>query len=295
MKTIFITERPTQIITALAICEQLISSSEILIIVSNCYSDATGIVHRLKEAEPQISFNLTENYEMAIEYAAKQLPAHLFIHWDVGFGTQKRLRRLRKINADEKISVFEEGIGTYRHDIYTPLKRKVFQILGLPTNIGGSKYIDEIYVYDKYKYITNAKKLPNEIVAITNSLESFIYSKQNKLNHVFSDQGFTNELEKSLGDDCYIYLSNWNFDFTDLYEFAQENGLKILKLHPFCKMEIETNNFLVAPKSLPAEILISMASRLFNTITVYHQGSSVPIYISAKNVKFKQINLSHDK
>lgn len=286
MSTIFIIERPTQIITAITILEQLRIKNEGLIIAVNRFNDAKNIVDRFNEVEKTWSFELTENYQKAINQAAKKLPAHLFIHWDVGFRMQNHLRQLRKLNKNNKISVFEEGIGTYRQDIYPPLKKRIFRLLKLPTNIGGSKYIDDVYIYDKKRYISNAHTHPKETIEIYRSLETTIRERHRTLNYIFSSENFIRQLSEKHCRDCQIYLSNWNFSNQELTRFSSKGGIKVLKLHPHCETDYFSEDVLIAPKSLPAELLISAASQLFRNVTVYHKGSSVPLYIKSKNVKF---------
>jgi hypothetical protein len=289
VKTIFITERPTQIITAIAICEQLKLVNNIQIIVANCFSDASNIVDRFSKTERQITFRLHPTYEAALNVAINELPAHIFIHWDVGFGTQRRLRRLIKKNKGEKISVFEEGIGTYRQDIYKPLKKVIFNLLGLPVNVGGSRHISDIYVYNKEKYVQNAISRPETIYEISSSLQDMFARRIDQLLYVFSSEDFVASLEKNSNDRCTIYLASWEFDESELSELQIDDGIKILKLHPHCKTEPHLEDFLIAPKSLPAELLIIFANRVFKHLLIHHNGSSVPLYINAPNIVFKNL------
>lgn len=287
MKTIFVTERPTQIITALALCDNLDLKEEVQIIVANRFDDASKIVRRLSDTETRLNFRLVSNYDDAIEIAAGEQPTHLFIHWDVGFGTQKRLRRLKQNNTGLRISIFEEGIGTYRQDIYPPLKKLIFKMLGLPVNVGGSRYINDIYVYDREKYISNARVQPRDVIQINPRLVDVIAEKEAQLVFIFSGQELIEALEASDRSVCTIYLSDWHFKETDLEGLVPNRGARVLKLHPHCKAHLSKNDILIAPNSLPAELLVMVASRLFEFVIIYHHGSSVPLYISPRNVEFK--------
>lgn len=295
MKVVFVTERPTQILTSIAICEQLKHDKKTQIIVANCFDDAVNIVKRFNEVEYIAAFELVENYEKALERAAEEFPSHLFIHWDVGLGTQKRLRRLKQTDNNIKIFVFEEGVGTYREDIYRPLKRKVLGVLGFPVNIGGSRYTNGIYVYDKDKYNLYAKKKPKEVIQITESLTKLISKNISKLLYIFAGEKFITEVKKNTCRNCCVYLSNWSFSIDDIDLYSKKKCLKILKLHPYCKAEYEDSSILIAPKSLPAEILLISILSYFEKITVYHHNSSSELYLNEKNICFKSISCINDE
>ncbi len=293
MNTIFIAERPTQILTALALIEDLGLSGDVQILVADCFADASSVVIRFSEYESRVSFRLVATYGEAIDIAAAELPAHLFIHWDVGFGTQRRLKRLHRQNKGSRISLFEEGVGTYRQDIYPAIKKLIFRLIGLPVNIGGSKYVDDIYVYDKKKYVSSALVRPRFVKQIEPSLASFIEAREAQLISIFSARDLIKSLEESSSSVCTIYLSSWNFKELDLEELFPKNGVRVLKLHPHCQTRVLRDDILVAPRSLPAELLVMIASRIFDVVTVYHSGSSLPLYINFENVAL--INLKNFK
>lgn len=290
MKTFFIVERPTQIITALAILDQLKNNQRVEILVANCFDDAVGVVSRLREFFSNINFKLVPSYPEAVSYLEHEQVSNLFIHWDVGFRTQKKLSQLRRRNI--QISIFEEGIGTYRNNIYAPFKKYIFSLLGLPINVGGSKYVDEIYVYDKERYEAEIQKKPPHVYQIKTGLFDFLLQKKCQFLKIFSSTDFVNSVIKLSSHSpglCSIYLSSW--DYGDLINRSVEetHGAKILKLHPFNKTEIDGVDILVSPRSLPAELLIAVASSYFESVNVYHLGSSVVMYVTAANVNFINI------
>jgi len=109
MKYIFITERPTQIITAVLLCKSINLTDNIQIFIANCFENAPEISNRFSEHIPAITFKLVNSYTTAIEIAESELPAHLFIHWDVGVGTQKWLSRLKKKINNVKYLFLKKG------------------------------------------------------------------------------------------------------------------------------------------------------------------------------------------
>lgn len=289
MKTIFITERPTQIITALAVIDTLRCVDFAEIFIANRFEDASNIAQRLATKFGGVKFTIAESYEAALQMATAKLPTHLFIHWDVGFRTQSKLRDIRRRNTTLKISVFEEGIGTYRQDIYPKAKRIIFKALGLPINIGGSNYIDDIYVYDRARYIEEATRRPKEIIQIRNNLLDTIKQFETELVQAFSSNEFIDLVSRETNELCSIYLSNWDFHESDLQIHFPASGVRIVKLHPHCGASCTKQGILVAPKALPAELLIAIASQLFKNVIVYHFSSSTSLYINSKNVIFIDI------
>jgi len=289
MSHIFITARPTQIITALAVCEHLDLSNDTTIIVSNSFENASVIVDNFSSYKPAFNFSLVPSFDAAIEAAISKMPAHVFLYLDVGFRAQKKIRRLRQANGKNKISVFEDGVGTYRKDIYSIAKKIILSLLGFPVNAGGSKYIDDIYLFDKKKYIENAQNKPNNIIQIKTGLIDFIDARQKELWSVFSARDFYESFKSMNGKICLIYLSNYEFDISDLTDIFHGDGVKILKLHPHCNAKIRGNDIIISPKWVPAELLITLASDIFDCVHVFHQNSSASLYIKKKNVKFTNL------
>lgn len=268
------------------LCEQLGLYENTTIYIADSYYHASTIASKASIVEARINFKLVKSYEEAINATLLELPAHVFIHWDVGFGTQPRLKKFKKANYGHKISVFEEGIGTYRQDVYPPLKRTIFKILGLPVNVGGSRYVDDIYVFDREKYINQAYARPDNVIQINTRLDEAMASQAGTFSYLFSSEDFLSSLQSSSNDTCEIYLSNWSFHESDIHGRFSENVTKVLKLHPYCDANFESDEILVAPKSLPAELLILTASNTFRSVTVYHNASSVHLYITCPNVSF---------
>lgn len=285
MKHIFICERPTQIITALEVCNQLADKDETEILVAERFDDAQGIVERFSKMYPAVNFTLKVNYTDAINFMFSKLPASVYIHWDMGFRTQFWLARARSV-AGTRISVFEEGIGTYRQDIYPSLKRKIFCLFRIPVNIGGSKHIDEIFVYNKSVYSKVSYKKPLKVTSINRSLAESVLLRENELIEVFGATRFLCSIKEQMSNRCNILLSNWNFSATDLALIYKTSDTNIVKFHPHCEERVLGHDLLNAPRSMPAELLLLILSRLFPLVFVYHYGSSVEKYIKEKNITF---------
>ncbi len=288
MRVQFIIERPIQLITALSIAVSLPPETTVKIVIADEFEDAKGIFSRCITYFPSCSFTLVDAYADAIEYCYKNRADKLFIHWDVGFGTRNRLRRMKALHPDISISVFEEGVGTYRADIYSVGKRIIFKILGLPVNVGGSKYIDEIYVYDPDSYKKTAYRKPSEIRKIVPDLADAITNQMSEFVSVFGAEEFFDAFLPDDRRDCTIFLSDWSLNADQIKGVFVDGDVNVLKLHPHCRMSPKGVGAFVPPAGLPAEILVLVASRFFNMVKVIHRGSSTSRYIRRNNVIFTE-------
>lgn len=289
MTATFITERPTQIVTALAIIKQKNFGEKIFIIIVDEFAHAKKIKESFSLYYTNINFIFVDNYSNAIAKAKEALPSDLYIHWDVGFRTQKWLKEIKKLNKSKSISVFEEGIGTYSQEIYSKLKKMIFKHLSLPTNIGASKYIEEIFVYDKNKYIQAAERKPKKITEINYKLEEFLTLNINTFIKIFHAEKLIDTIMSQGNRKCVIYLSNWNFKKCDLNIIPKNIGPIILKLHPHCKETFDNKDFINVPAEIPAEILLIIALKKFSKAYVYHKNSSIELYIKSEKVEFRKI------
>lgn len=282
----FVAERPLQIINAISICEQLKLAGDVDILVANSFADAPGITERLSQAFGLYNFHSFPDYHSAISHHLTKSYDELFLHWDVGFGTSKKLRDIKRRHPKLRISVYEEGVGTYRDDIYHGLKREIFRALGLPINVGGSKYTDRIFVYNPEEYFRSTPKWPRQVISIDKTVEEFIRQNYWKFSSVFDPDHFLAGVSPALAEDCVIYLSGWDFEEHDADMHFSESSFNILKLHPHCRLEVTPTAAAVAPNSLPAELLIYVAAERFANVKVIHKGSSTSRYVTSENVTF---------
>ncbi|MBK1796004.1 hypothetical protein JHL21_16045 [Devosia sp. WQ 349] len=286
----FIVERPLQIVNAIAIGRQNKSLSESEILVADNFDSAIDVFNRLVVEFPEIRFSFHESYGQAIGSIVDKDLKELFVHWDVGFRTQPILRRIKHKVPGIVISVFEEGVGTYRQDIYSGIKKKLFWVLQLPLNIGGSRFTDKAYVYSKNDYISNSYKVPAQVIEVERTVEGTISDSYLQWVSVFGAGNIIEEMEESGFSDGVVYLGNWDYLDGEADKYFSARSLNILKLHPYCKARISSANAHIAPKSVPAELLLHCASRLFDRVIVYHKGSSVERYIASKNVEFVDVS-----
>lgn len=293
----FIVATPLQILIALAIIEQICQNSEEIDILVFDYFEHSSMVSRRANVEFRGRFrflNFVEYFD-AIKYAELKKYDHLLLHWDVGFKTNLYIRYLKFFSPTTKISIFEEGIGTYRDDIYNTKKKKIFEILGLPTNVGGHSKIDQIFVYDPKLYISNVSQPSKKIICINNSVSDIINKYKFALIAIFDPNGFIINFAKKIKSKCIIYLTSYEVSHWAIRYIESQESLAMLKPHPHLKdLEMVTSsNVEVCPGGIPVELLIEVIKKDFHQITILHHGSSAQRYIRVDNVQF--IHLDDDR
>lgn len=222
--------------------------------------------------------------------AALLRPKELYIDGDIGTRLALYLLMFRVLSGCKEIYVYEEGIGTYRNDIYPDgIKRKLFDFLCIATYFGGSWFCKGVYVYKPEKYIEShnlkkgfsVRKLP---VLMWDYIEAnyeylcWLYD--------FDEASIPN------GDAVELYLSSYAAERKILDEYNNTNKSHFVKLHPHLKVneyynEFPNLNFI--GNSVPAELLIFKLSLNFEKVTVLHHGSSASVYMPNKNITYRII------
>lgn len=284
--SVFITERPIQIINAIELIDQLNLNGRVDLFIANTFHDAKGVSERLKISFPHINVFLFCDYQSAISHVPKRNYSHLFLHWDVGFRTQRILRHIKRLNPRLSISVFEEGVGTYRSDIYHFAKRKIFQLLNYPINVGGSIYTDRIFVHNVYEYNKNSVSTPKIVAKINRSVSESISYRWNNYIAIFDSDRFIENIEYDIDIECSIYMSGWNYNPRIPEKYFRDDHLNIIKLHPHCSYSEDFRKYRSVPANIPAELLIQHASHRCKIVNVIHHGSSSTRYINAPNIRF---------
>ncbi|NMM05998.1 hypothetical protein [Polaromonas sp.] len=293
-RRVFIVERPLQILIVFAILDQLEDDCVNDILVANCFHGAAEVVSRFNNLSTSgINYMLFGDYKKAFLFAEKNKYEEIFIHWDIGFRTSIRLNRLNFTTPRSKIYVFEEGAGTYRDDLYTGIKKRIFSKIGVAINNGGHNKIDGIFLYSPEYYRLSVSKPAKSIVQINLNVSEVIEQNDEFLIAIFDGTNFIKKLKIEKSIECVIYLSNWCFSPSDLDFIQNSKSTKILKLHPHIKID-HTNirsDFIVCPNGIPAELLISKLQTLYEKITIFHHGSSVARYVNSNSTKFIDLRI----
>jgi len=282
----FIVTKPLQLMVALSIMHQLEIAERSQVIVVNAFAGARGVAERLAFlAEPfsGISVKFVETIPTAYHFIRNNRFSVIFIDADVGVRKCIDLLRARLANSGLEIRVYEEGLGTYRKDLYQGFKRSLLNSLGIGTRFGGFGLTSKLYLYNPAEYQINfpKSKVLLELVAIP--LSQFIYDHFGLLSCLFDYKAPASVRSHK----CNLYLSNWSIDDLFINRFLALHGDSYIKPHPHIT-DFKNNNShsLVVDPAIPAEIAILGFLSLYESVDVYHHGSSVERYITNDNVNY---------
>lgn len=286
--TAFIVTKPLQILVALSIIKQLgIHATSYLIIVDSFF-DSKMVFERLKLADwefSSLSIKFSASHRGAHQFINKNEIDCLFIDSDVGFRKYLNLLNLKIKHRALEINVYEEGLGTYRNDLYSGLKKEIFKKLGIGTHFGGSRFVKCLYLYNPEIYQLNLPRgmvcLKRIRVGIADILDLYF----DQLVHIFDYSPVVGGGENL----CHVYLSGWQVDHGFLEKFLLNSGDKFIKLHPHIKSSEFLHFGVLVKQTAPAELVLADLAFKYNEVNVYHSGSSVEKYFSKKNVNFLRV------
>ncbi len=273
---------------ALSIIKQLEIAGTSHIIVTRTFAGASGVAERLAHLEAPfsgISIVFAQSIPEAYQLLRRQRFSEIFIDADVGVRKFFDLLRIRFRHWRANINVYEEGLGTYRTDLYRGMKKSTLQLIGIGTRFGGSSLTSKLYLYSPSDY---KRLFPSDgptLIKIEEQLSTFINKHLVNLNDIFdykSDYKVTSK-------DCLIYLSSWSVDQYFIKQLGLLSGDQYIKLHPHITDfdEIGSGNYI--DPSAPAEMVITELLTFYDNIDVYHHGSSVMRYIKSDRVSYNNI------
>lgn len=286
--TIFIVSQPLQILVALSIIKQLgIDQRSYLAIVGTFYN-ARLVYERLATANWELSplsIKFFESHKDANKFIIKSRASNLFTDGDVSVKKYLELQSIKLRRKSITINVYEEGLGTYRTDLYSGLKKRILNLLGVGTNYGGCILTDSLYLFNPDLYKNTFPKSQVKLVQIAMRPVDIISSYFDSLSFIFDHSPISRGSE----DVCHVYLSSWGVDYDFLKEFSKLRGDKYIKLHPRAKAIRGENYGVMVSRTPPAEMVLLDMMGKYKTVNVYHHGSSVEKYFSEKNVVFLKV------
>lgn len=284
----FLVSKPLQLMVAMCIIEQLDVRDCCEIIIVDAFKDAEGVSRRTgRVANFNIPIKFSRDHVGAYRLAEEAGYSKLFIDSDVGWKKNLTLIRLLLTCPDMEVNVYEEGVGTYRLDLYQGWRKRILELAGCGTRFGGNWRTRAIYVFET-KAIWAGLKC--QVVKIEMHLVDYIRRNWVDLLQIFNASPALSALTPGASGDCVIYLSTWNIDDFPVDLMSGISELVHVKLHP----HISEANFgrlgegvKLMPAAVPAEIIILAAELISKRVIVYHHGSSVPLYISSPNVRYE--------
>lgn len=286
--TAFIVSQPLQILVALSIIKQKqIVESSYLLIVGTFYN-AKMVFQRMKEVEWPMSglaIEFFETHKAASRFSVKNNVKNYFCDGDVSLKKFFELLYLKFNVPSIRINVFEEGLGTYRADLYSGVKRNILRFLGVGTNYGGCVLTDRLYLFSPEAYRGVFPESKVKLEKILNRPIDIIILYFQSLSYIFDHSVV---LEKS-DEVCNVYLSSWVVDYDFLQKFSALPGDKYIKLHPRSKDEGAKDCGILVSRTAPAEMALVNFMEKYKSVVVFHHGSSVERYIPEGNITFVKI------
>lgn len=287
----FIVTKPLQLMVMFAIFEQLDASSEKHILIVGNFAGALQVSSKLENICPaNWTVQYFETEKLAYAFAIKVKFENLYIDSDVGFRQYLTLTRLSIYSPSTSLAVYEEGIGSYRTDLYHGKKAAFLRFLGCGIFFGGSRYAKKIFLFEPQQCITAIR---SEKVKIICSISQLVSEKRYFIEAIFGKFDVLKSLPKNSDlSSCLLYLTNWNVDEDRIEDLVSRGETLIIKPHP----HIQDAQFLkwggkliLAPAGVPAELVIGTISEKFERVTVLHHGSSVERYIKPPNVRYESV------
>ena len=291
---VFIVTKPLQLMVAMAIVEQLpLEAAKDLILVDSFYG-AKGISDRVAAAHSGWSrVTFLPSVESALADIERRNCDTVFIDSDVGLRKYFQLIRLKLVCTRVNVVIYEEGLGTYRADLYVGFKKKLLRLVGAGNYFGGCWLTDYIFLYSPDEYVRTLNIKKNKTVRINKPISNLCVERLEWLKFVFELQSFQSAIDSAGSSNCVIYLTAWNWDQEIINNLCSMSSFKVLKYHPHIKTpdeEVGGSFDHIAAPAIPAELLIAAAAAAFASVVVYHHGSSVVRYSNFQNVRFVMIS-----
>lgn len=290
----FIISKPLPLMVSLAIIDQLPTEVVKELIIIDTFFGAEKLASKLIEASTIWRHAIfLKNHVEAFKYCRKRRYEKLFIDSDVGFQKNIDLIKLKICSRNTKVSVYEEGLGSYRNEIYHGIRKKILPMLGCSIYFGNNWLTKEIYLFEPDYYHKNVPHTKVKAQEIKTKLSQFLKNYEREFDNLFDIKELrSNLLIAQSKRSCTIYLSAWYWDAEKMKRPDECNNYRIVKFHPHVKnppATVDVDFDLTVSPGIPAEILLLIASKIFDRVHVLHHGSSVERYINFKNIEFEKI------
>ncbi|UUV21273.1 hypothetical protein [Paenimyroides aestuarii] len=285
----YIATKPLQYYNCLNIASNKTNNT---IIIVNSFYNAIEFSRKVGKAnfwDRSVFFN---NLKEAYDFLSKSIKKNDLIFVDSDYGLQNFIFQLKVVIKGGVIFVYEEGIGSYRDNLYTLHKnlfaRNIMKFFFRKFNHYGSSILcSGIYLY-RINY--HKEIFPNyrkKRFAFPNNLIENLIDYRYHLSE-YSNIQIDNKINKII-----IYLSSWKFNKSALkYISKSENTINIIKPHPHMleidEEFIENFDILLSPDILFELFIINLFDSK-RKIIIYHEGSSSVENLEVLNLNFKKL------
>ncbi|MCA0978729.1 alpha-2,8-polysialyltransferase family protein [Qipengyuania flava] len=284
----FVAGTPLHVMISLSLIQQFKIYDTSCLKIIDYFSGAKGVFERLSALEweySNVEVSFFKSHRLAYVDSVKDDTKCLYIDSDASFQRHLDLIVLKSLRPSITINVFEDGVGSYRTDLYSGFKKKVFDLVGVPTFLGGSPFTKSIFVYEPGRYKQTFPNAKCDAIEITEPLLATIARLENGLHHTFS---YEPEISPK-SDKCIVYLSNHNIDLDVIEGLKSPDHDVFIKLHPRITEFSSVKGVSLLENHVPAEIIFRHLLTKYDEIEVRHHGSSVEQYLKKNNVRFVRI------
>lgn len=284
-KSAFLISKPLQLMIALCIVQQHQWDIKPVFVILDAFRGAESVAGRLSRdfSHIQTPIFIKERVE-AFSFLRKKKFNNLFVDSDVGLQNYIALALQKLSNHRLSIYVYEEGLGTYRTDLYSGFKKKLFSLMGVGVFFGACRFVSAIYVFNPEEYSARISSNGSKAIKIEQKLSIFIKSNYDALIQLFDFHGLPSKLKDY--SFCSIYLTSWLVDKDFVVFFKSLKGDLFIKPHPHIKSELKYKGVDLIKSNVPAELIIQYLINIYSFVFVYDHNSSVRRYLSEDNLFF---------
>ena len=282
----FLVTKPLQFLISQSILSQLALEEECTLLIVDGFSNSSEFSERVSQCDlgwRHVKWFATK--KQAFNFLRKAKFSKVFVDSDVGFQNLMSLLNIRSKNQHLKIFVYEEGIGSYRDDLYKGFRKKVLDFIGAGTNFGGCVLTSGIYLIEPEKFL---KKFPNHFnrcKKIEKNVSEIIELNISKFTYLFGINDLLCTIaSNAMSEQCVIYFSSWQVDISTVERLLSDSDDKYIKLHPHLKDQkldfAGGEEFFCLPSNIPAEIIVPALCQVYEKVSIYHHNSSLELYVS---------------
>ena len=289
-RVVFLISKLLQLMIALCIVRKIKCVDKQVFIILDAFSGASSMANKMLSefGGCQQTFFLGSRNN-AFKFIAENKFKHLFVDSDVGVRNFFLLALLRFNNPDLAFHVYEEGVGTYRDDLYQGLKKQILHMLGVGVFFGSCCFVKDIYVFDVDEYSSKISLNKKKVKRIEGNLSTFLRFNNNELKRLFTFKGVNFE---GRAVNCCVYLTDWQICEDLIIKMADFDGDAFLKIHPHVRGVKSYKSVSIIESSIPAELVLMDLMLCYEKVFVFDHHSSVRRYISGKNLQFKLVEAS---
>ncbi len=282
--------KPLQFLMVQSIISQLEKRDRFTLLVVDGFGYSFEFSHRVADSDlGWFEVEWFPSKKDAYSFLAKNKFSEIFLDSDVGFRNFLSLSIIKLSNLSSKIIVYEEGIGSYRNDLYKGASRLILNTIGAGTSFGACSITSEVYLTNPLKYRVCFPGFKKKCIKIEESIFSLVQKNIEKLLFIFGVNEFCSLIKTNIkSNECVVYLSSWNVDYSIIKRVLSFDGDKYIKLHPHIEEKLATGcnglDVVNLPSNAPAEIFLSLLCREYKRVKVFHHNSSVRYYVHDSKV-----------